>query len=64
MIGVETQLKLKDFFQTVAVEEAVVERQRQNLARHPDFEPFAVFTRFDRDARSRFGSLEIFRFLQ
>jgi hypothetical protein len=63
MIGVETQLKLKDFFQTVAEQEILVERQRQNLARHPDFEPFATFTRFDRDARSRVSSLEIYRFL-
>jgi hypothetical protein len=64
MIGVETQLKLKDFFQTVAAEEITVERQRQSLARHPDFEPYATFTRFDRDARSRIGSLEIYRFLK
>ncbi len=63
MIGVETQLKLKDFFQTLAEQEIQVERQRQSLARHPDFEPFATFTRLDRDARSRIGSLEIYRFL-
>jgi len=46
MIGVETQYKLKEFFQTAAEQEIIVERQRQNLARHPDFEPFAAFTRF------------------
>jgi hypothetical protein len=64
MIGVETQLKLRDFFQTVAEQETIVERARQSLARHPDFEPFATFTRFDREARSRIGSVEILRFLQ
>ena len=64
MIGVETQLKLKDFFQTVAEQEILVERQRQSLARHPDFEPFATFTRFDRNAASRVGSLEIYQFLR
>ena len=63
MIGVETQLRLKDLLQTVAEQEILVERQRQSLARHPDFEAFATFTRFDRDARSRVGSLEIYRFL-
>ena len=64
MIGVETQYKLKDFFQTAAEQEILVERQRQNLARHPDFEPFATFTRFDRDANSRVSSLEIYHFLR
>lgn len=64
MIGVDTQLKLRDFFQTVAEQEIIVERARQSLARHPDFEPFATFTRVDRDARSRVFSIDISRFLQ
>lgn len=49
MLTLETQYKLKEFFQTSAEQEILVERSRQNLSRHPDFEPYAVFTRFDRD---------------
>jgi hypothetical protein len=64
MIGIETQYKLKEFFQTQAEQEILVERQRQSLARHPDFEPFATFTRLDRDANSRINSYEIYNFLR
>ncbi len=64
MIGVETQYKLKDFFQSAAEQEILVERTRQSLARHPDFEPFSVFTRFDRNANGRVSSLEIYHFLR
>lgn len=64
LYGAETQYKLKEFFQTAAEQEILVERARQSLARHPDFEPFSVFTRFDRDANSRVSSLEIYHFLR
>ena len=64
MIGVETQYKLKEFFQTAAEQEILVERATQSLARHPDFEPFSVLTRFDRAANSRVSSLEIYHFLR
>ena len=52
MLGVETQYKLKDFFQTVAESELQVERARQSLAALSLFEPFATFTRFDRNANN------------
>lgn len=64
MLGVESQYKLKDFFQTVAEQELSVERQRQGLASIPDFEPYAAFTRFDRNANNKVNDLEIYQFLR
>lgn len=64
MLGVETQYKLKDFFQAVAEAELAVERQRQNLAVNPDFEPYAAFTRFDRNGNNKVTDLEIFTYLR
>jgi hypothetical protein len=43
MLGIDTQYKLKEFFQTVAEAELQVERQRQLLATLVDFEPYAAF---------------------
>lgn len=60
MLGVETQYKLKEFFQTVAEQELSVERQRQQLATVPDFEPFAAFTRFDRNGNHKVHDLEVY----
>ena len=64
MLGVETQLKLKEFFQAIADQELAVERQRQNLARVPDFEPFAAFSRLDRNANNKLNDMEIYNFLR
>lgn len=64
MLTLETQYKLKEFFQTSAEQEILVERQRQNLSRHPDFEPYACFTRFDRNSSSTVDSVEIYNFLR
>jgi hypothetical protein len=60
MLGVESQYKLKEFFQTVAEQELSVERQRQHLATLSDFEPFAAFTRFDRNVNHKVADLEIY----
>lgn len=43
MLGVESVLKLREFFKTVAETELQIERQRQLLATIADFEPYAAF---------------------
>ena len=57
-------MKLKDFFQTVADQELQVERARQNLAALSIFEPFATFTRFDRNSNNKVTDLELYSFLR
>ena len=64
MLGISTQYKLKDFFKTVADEELVVERQRQILASLPDFEPYAAFSRINRNRDEVVTALEIYNFLR
>lgn len=64
MLGIESQYKLKEFFQAVAESELSVERQRQLLASIPDFEPFAAFQRVNRNGDEIITALEIYSFLR
>ena len=64
MLGIETQYKLKEFFQAVAESELQVERQRQLLATIPDFEPYAAFQRVNRNGDEVVTALEIYSFLK
>jgi hypothetical protein len=64
MLGIETQHKLREFFQTVAENELIVERQRELLATLQDFEPFAAFSRVNRNSDSRVTAMEIYSFLR
>lgn len=64
MLGIDTQYKLKEFFQTVADSELQVERQRQVLATVQDFEPYAAFQRVNRNGDEIVTALEIYSFLK
>jgi hypothetical protein len=64
MLGIDTQLKLKEFFQTVAESELQVERQRQLLATIADFEPYAAFQRINRNGDEFVTALEMYNFLR
>lgn len=64
MLGIDTQHKLKEFFQTVAESELQVERQRQLLATLADFEPYAAFQRVNRNGDDHVTALEIYSFLK
>ena len=64
MLGLETQHKLKEYFQTVAEQELQVERQRQLLATLSEFEPYAAFQRINRNGDDIISALEIYNFLR
>jgi hypothetical protein len=64
MLGIDTQYKLKEFFQTVAEAELQVERQRQLLATLADFEPYAAFQRVNRNGDDIITALEVYTFLR
>ncbi len=64
MLGIDSQYKLKEFFQTVAEQELAVERQRQLLATLPDFEPYAAFQRINRNGDDIVTALEVYSFLR
>jgi hypothetical protein len=42
-IGIETQYQLRDLFKEVADLELTTERQREELAKNADFEPYAAY---------------------
>ena len=48
----------------VAENELIVERQRELLATLKDFEPFAAFSRINRNGDSKVTALEIYSFLR
>jgi hypothetical protein len=64
MLGIETQHQLRQFFQAVAEEELIVERQRELVARLSDFEPFAAFQRVNRKGDNRITALELYSYLK
>ena len=64
MLGIESQYRLKEFFQAVADSELQVERQRQLLATLSDFEPFAAFQRVNRNGDDIVTALELLNFLR
>ena len=47
----------------VSEEESAIERSRQALARNPSFEPYATFSRIDRENKGFICGLEIKNFL-
>ena len=55
--------KLAALFITVAEEEAGIERARQSLASNPAFEPYAAFSRIDRENKGYICGREIRDFL-
>jgi hypothetical protein len=64
MLGIDTQYKVKEFFQAIAEAELQVERQRQVLATLADFEPYAAFQRVNRNSDDIVTALEIYSFLK
>lgn len=64
MLGIDTQYKVKEFFQAIAEAELQVERQRQVLATLADFEPYAAFQRVNRNGDDIITALEIYSFLK
>jgi hypothetical protein len=54
-----TKSKLGELLLTVAEEELLIERQRQALATLREFEPYAVFTRIDRDRKEYITSRDV-----
>ena len=56
--------KLGELFLTVAEEELMIERQRQNLASLREFEPYAAFTRVDRDHKGYITAKDIAIFVR
>ena len=59
-----TKSKLGELLLTVAQEELLIERQRQNLASLQDFEPYSAFTRIDRDHKDYITAKDIAVFLR
>jgi len=64
MLSIDTQYKLREFFQAVAEEELIIERQRELLANLSDFEPYAAFQRINRKCDNKITALEIYSFLK
>lgn len=64
MLGLETQYRLRDFFQTMASLELRIENQRQRLATLEEFEPYSAFCRINRDGNKKVTAFEIMNFLQ
>lgn len=56
--------KLGELFLTVAEEELMIERQRQQLASLREFEPYAAFTRVDRDHKGYITAKDIALFVR
>lgn len=55
--------KLAGFMIMVAEDEQNIERVRQSLASNPDFEPYAAFSRIDRENKGYICGKEIRDFL-
>lgn len=64
MLGLESQYRLRDFFQKMASLELAIEKQRQRLASVPDFEPYAAFCRINRRCNKQITCNELNNFLK
>lgn len=64
MLGLESQYRLRDFFQKLGTLELGIEKQRQKLAREGEFEPYASFCRVNRRCNKQIGASEINNFLK
>lgn len=49
MLSIETKHKFKEILLCCGEEEMAIEKLRQILAKHKDFEPYSSFRRIDRD---------------
>ena len=58
-----TKSKLGELLLTVAEEELLIEKQRQQLASLREFEPYSSFTRIDRDHKGFITAYDIGRFI-
>jgi hypothetical protein len=56
--------KLADMLITIGEEEQAIERLRYQLASHPDFEPYAAFSRLDRRNKGMLTSEQVRDFLR
>ena len=56
--------KLGELLLTIADEELLIEIKRQSLANIKDFEPYAAFTRLDREAKGFITGLDICTFIK
>ena len=63
-LSMESQAKLKDLIVATAKGEMAIEKQRQQLARQPSFEPYSMFQRLDRNGKGLIDSREILEFLR
>lgn len=61
---IHTRTRLADFFLTIAEYEQDIEAKRIALSSHPEFEPYQLFTRFDRDQKGHVVAYDINMFLQ
>jgi Ca2+-binding EF-hand superfamily protein len=59
-----TKSKLGELLLTVADQELMIERHRQSLAVLPDFEPYAAFTRVDRERKEYITARDIVTFIR
>ncbi len=59
-----TKSKLGELLLLVAESELHIERQRQNLASLREFEPYAAFTRIDRDRKEGISGRDIASFIR
>ena len=59
----DTEKKLIDIIGNISKRETEIENLRENINEMNEFEPFAVFTRIDRNKRRRIESKDLARFL-
>jgi len=59
-----TKSKLGELLLCVAEEELLIERHRQALASLPEFEPYAAFTRIDRDRKDAIAARDLVSFIR
>ena len=62
-LSCELKSKFGELLLMISDEEQLIEKQRQNLARISDFEPYSCFTRIDRGNRGAIDSRDIIDFL-
>ena len=64
MIEEDIDLLMIELIRNISKKELEIESLRQNINEMKEFEPFAVFTRIDRNRNRKIESNDIARFLQ
>ena len=64
MLSIETERRLKYFFDDVRQGEEYQEIKRQRLCQNPEFAPYSAFMRIDRNANESLSPFEIAAFLR